>query len=153
MGVLKIKVNNTGKSTDWEEIDNLNLTNLNISNTATFQQDVEITGDLIIGTSTNPKEITLNGKDLGEIIENSAITVYIHVNSDGTYYTSEEPKVTDARLTLMQWFNKAYPINTESRNRVIKGFLIEHRTIGSTTYHLPYYWNNSSWVLLNAIWG
>lgn len=160
MGVLKIKVNNTGKADiDWETINNLKLDNLSLK-----------TGE----ENGKPKYEQVN-----DVIENAAVDVYIHVNSDGTNYTSTDPKVTDTGLTLMDWFNKAYPIKDEkendnkARNKATKGFLIEHRTIETkaaegensaeyTTYHLPYYWqvsenekkeDTSSWVLLNAIWG
>lgn len=149
MGTLKIKINNTNNAElDWQDINNLELTTLNVSD------NVDIAGNLSIGTSENQKKITLNGKDLGKFIEESAVTVYIHVNTnakaDGTYNSINN---STTYLTLMGWFNAEYPDNSEKRKKAIKGFLIEHRTIGSTTYHLPYYWNDSSWVLLNAIWG
>lgn len=148
MGVLKIKVNNTGDvNTDWETIDSLNLTSSLSAGSAA------ITGNLTVGVNNGTSSITLNGKNLQAVIEDSAVTVYIHVNTsaeaDGTYNLIDNKTYS----TLMSWFNVAYPANSEERKKAIKGFLIEHRTIGSTTYHLPYYWNNSSWVLLNAIWG
>lgn len=133
MGILKIK---TSENT-WETIDNLTLDNLSL------KTGIDENGD--------PKYEQVNN-----VIENAAVDVYIHVNSNGTDYTSTEPEITDTGLTLMDWFNKAYPItDPKARNKAIKGFLIEHRTVNSTTYHLPYYWNSSSsaWVPLNAIWG
>lgn len=133
MGILKIK---TSENT-WETIDNLTLDNLSL------KTGIDENGD--------PKYEQVNN-----VIENAAVDVYIHVNSNGTDYTSTEPEITDTGLTLMDWFNKAYPItDPKARNKAIKGFLIEHRTVDSTTYHLPYYWNSSSnaWVPLNAIWG
>ena len=142
MGVLKIK---TSKDT-WETIDNLILDNLSL------KTGVDENGD--------PRYEQVNN-----VIENAVVDVYIHVNSDGTNYTSTDPEITDTGLTLMNWFNKAYPVTEpKARNKAIKGFLIEHQTIETTpatdtteakytTYHLPYYWNGSSWVLLNAIWG
>lgn len=146
MSVLKIKVNNTGDANiDWETINDLKLDNLSLK---TGEEDGK------------PKYEGVN-----DVIENAAVDVYIHVNSDGTNYTSTDPEITDTGLTLMNWFNKAYPVTEpKARNKAIKGFLIEHRTIETTpatdtteakytTYHLPYYWNGSSWVLLNAIWG
>lgn len=157
MGTLKIKINNTGDiSQDWQNINNLDLTTLEVANTITSNGDANIEGNLSVGTS-----ITLDGKDLGKVIEDSAVTVYIHVNSNGTNsYSSTDSSVTES--SLMNWFNNAYPANSESRKKAVKGFLIEHRTIDNNTYHLPYYWNGSkdeqgndtsAWVLLNAIWG
>ena len=144
MGVLKIKVNNTDDvNTDWETIDSLKLDNLSLK-----------TGE---DSNGNPKYEGVN-----DVIKNAAVDVYIHVNSDGTNYTSTDPEIKDDKLTLEQWFNKAYPDESEKRNKAIKGFLIEHRTVGGATYHLPYYWqvskndqgkDTSAWVLLNAIWG
>ena len=136
MGVLKIKVNNTGDvNTDWETIDSLKLDSLSLK-----------TGNNADGTSKY--------EEVNTVIKNAAVDVYIHVNSDGTNYTSTDPEVTNTGLTLMNWFNKAYPTsNSEARNKAIKGFLIEHRKVDNATYHLPYYWDGSSWVLLNAIWG
>ena len=131
MGVLKIK---TSKDT-WETINNLILDNLSLK-----------TG---VDENGNSKYEQVNN-----VIENAAVDVYIHVNSDSTNYTSTDPEVTDAGLTLMDWFNKAYPTTEpKARNKATKGFLIEHRTTDEDIYHLPYYWNGSTWVLLNAIWG
>ena len=122
MGVLKIKINNTGNvNTDWETIDNLKLDNLSLK-----------TGTNADGTSKY--------EGVNDVIKNAAVDVYIHVNSDGTNYTSTDPEIKDDKLTLEQWFNKAYPDKSEKRNKAIKGFLIEHRKVGGATYHLPYYW-------------
>lgn len=143
MGVLKIKtgIDSSGKDI-WETIDNLTLDNLSLK-----------TGE----ENGKPKYEQVN-----DVIENAAVDVYIHVNSDGTNYTSTDPEIKGDKLTLEQWFNKAYPDESEKRNKAIKGFLIEHRTVGGATYHLPYYWqvskddqgkDTSAWVLLNAIWG
>ena len=131
----KIKINNTGNiNTDWETINDLKLDNLSLK-----------TGK---DSNGNPKY-----EEVNNVIKNAAVDVYIHVNSDGTNYTSTDPEITDTGLTLMNWFNKAYPDKSDARNKAIKGFLIEHRKVDNATYHLPYYWDGSSWVLLNAIWG
>ena len=144
MGVLKIKINNTSNAnTDWETINNLKLDNLSLK------------------TGEDPNGVPIY-KGVNDVIKNAAVDVYIHVNSDGTNYTSTDPEIKDDKLTLEQWFNKAYPDKSDARIKAIRGFLIEHRTVGNTTYHLPYYWqvsenekkeDTSSWVLLNAIWG
>ena len=137
MGVLKIKVNNTGKDTDWEAIDNLNLTKI--------QAD-----ELLLKKSDDSYDSVNN------VIENAAVDVYIECSNGGS-----PEKVNE-------WFDEKFPLEDEDGNKnkarikAIKGFLIEHRKVGSITYHLPYYWqvsedaegkDTSAWVLLNAIWG
>ena len=85
-----------------------------------------------------------------------AVDVYIECSNGGS-----PEKVNE-------WFDEKFPLEDEDGNKnkarikAIKGFLIEHRKVGSITYHLPYYWqvsedaegkDTSAWVLLNAIWG
>lgn len=130
MGVLKIK---TGENI-WETIDSLNLTSLKINN-----QNIE--------------------EKIQNIADNAAVSIYIEVYSkqftsaDGETYliykSGATPSTkTDGFESITDWFAKL-----ENNEKTKKGFLIEHRTTGEGIYHLPYYWNGSSWVLLNAIWG
>ena len=117
MGVLKIK---TGENA-WETIDNLNLTSLKINN-----QNIE--------------------DKIQNIADNAAVSIYIEVYSkqftsadEGTrlIYTSDAMPSTsnDGYDSIAAWFN-----TIEEKEKKQKGFLIEHRTVGNTTYHLPYYW-------------
>ena len=130
MGVLKIK---TGENT-WETIDNLNLASLKIND-----QNIE--------------------DKIQNIADNAAVSIYIEVYSkqftsadEGTrliYKSDAVPSTsTDGYDSITAWFN-----TIEEKEKKQKGFLIEHRTVNSNTYHLPYYWNGSAWTLLNAIWG
>lgn len=130
MGVLKIKtgINENGEDI-WKTIDNLYLENLKLDS-------------LLLKKSDNSYD------NVNNVIENAAVDVYIECSTNGGSPT-----------TVNTWFNTNYPIknndgtDNKARAKAIKGLLIEHRTVGSTIYHLPYYWNGSSWVLLNAIWG
>lgn len=146
MSVLKIKVNDTGDANiDWETINDLKLDNLSLKT----------------GEDPTSREPIYEG--VNDVIKNAAVDVYIHVNSDGTNYTSTDSnEITYTGSTLTEWFDEAYPDKSDARNKAIKGFLIEHRKVGGATYHLPYYWqvskndqgeDTSAWVLLNAIWG
>lgn len=179
MGILKIK---TGPNdSDWTSITNLNLgdgkittsgqivtgaissqgqvsgASLSTSGTlsagaTTLSGLTKITGNLEVGSTNGSNEIYLNGQSLGQVIEDSAVTVYIHVNSNGNNsYTSSSP--SGSGTTLMGWFNNTYPANSASRAKAIKGLLIEHRTISTGTYHIPHYWTGSGWTPLHAIWG
>ena len=139
MGVLKIK---TGEKA-WKTIDNLNLTSLKINN-----QNIE--------------------DKIQNIADNAAVSIYIEVYSkqftsaeEGTHLVYKSDKIPsksdDGYESIAAWFN-----TIEEKEKKQKGFLIEHRTTNSGTYHLPYYWqvskdkegnDTSAWVLLNAIWG
>ena len=130
MGVLKIK---TGENI-WETIDNLNLASLKIND-----QNIE--------------------DKIQNIADNAAVSIYIEVYSkqftsteEGTrliYKSGAVPSTSaDGYDSIAAWFN-----TIEEKEKKQKGFLIEHRTVNSNTYHLPYYWNGSAWTLLNAIWG
>ena len=135
MGVLKIK---TSENT-WKTIDNLNLISLQVDESILKKVQVD---ELYLKKSDDSYD------NVNTVIENAAVDVYIECSTNGG-----DPATVNA------WFNTNYPAqnndgtDNKARAKAIKGFLIEHRTIDNTTYHLPYYWNGSSWAPLNAIWG
>lgn len=124
MGVLKIKTED-----GWSAIEELNLTSLKINN-----QNIE--------------------EKIQNIADNAAVSIYIEVYSkqfdENIRYKSDSvpSSSTEGYSSIADWFN-----TLDNKEKAKKGFLIEHRTIDTAVYHLPYYWNGSAWTLLNAIWG
>ena len=112
-----------------------------------------------------------------EEFDQQAINVYAEVDNDSTQAsggvkTTWQDGSSSANTydTIDEWFEGEYPApvqgdvnfdDKELKRRKIKtGFILEHRTTSTGTYHLLNYFKPSSqgadsgnWVPLNAIWG
>ena len=163
MPYLKIKVADNGDSNDWITINNLNLSTLSVSGNATISGNTTINGNTTIGdANTDTLTINANVKKFKSTKTENGQTQSVEI-SDGELKIQSPGK---AVLSLGDYLNLNtsgctvgsssgeepgnYGWTAAGKTPKRGDLFIQQRTDG---YSLLWYYDNTTWKRVHAIWG